>query len=190
MHRPAEVIKLQHLYEIEAQRFASAQNQTGMNCPPTCGKCCQVPTVEASPFEMLPMAYTLLEKGKAEAVLEKIKNQETDLCPLFEPHPTRPGEGRCGEYQDRPLVCRTFAVSSRLNKYQQAELLLCRELKLLYPNEAQEYQNLAQDLPSISEAFNQLVNIDPRSQHEQQRISLALGVALEKVLYLSQLGKS
>ena len=187
MQRPLELLRLQVLYQTEAQRFSEAQNKTGMACPPTCGKCCQVPTVEASVFEMLPMAYTLVEKGLAESVLDKIKTSQTDLCVMFEPSSSDPVQGRCGQYQDRPMVCRIFAVGSRIDKYQQAEAIICRELKTLYPSQAQECQGQAQQLPLMTEAFQRLAEIDPRSLHERLRISLALGTALEKVLYLSQL---
>lgn len=187
MQRPSELDRLQDLYQTEAERFAEAQRKSGMACPPTCGKCCQVPTVEASVFEMLPMAYTLFENGTAESVLNKIKTSETELCVMFEPSSLDPNQGRCGLYQDRPLVCRIFAVGARKDKYQQAEAILCRELKTLYPLKAQEYQGQAQQLPLMTDAFQRLAEIDPSSLQKRFRISIALGMALEKVLYLSQL---
>lgn len=187
MQKPREIQTLLSFFETEGARFAKAQKASGMHCPPGCGACCINPAVEVSPLEMLPMAYALLEQGKAETLLEQITNDPTSACPLYEAQSEDRKKGRCTQYETRPLLCRLFGVSARRDKYNELEMMLCRELKNLYPELAQDSQGQIEKLPLVTESYQALMELDSRHLLDRQRISLALSVALEKVLYVSHL---
>lgn len=187
MQKPSEIQTLLSFFEKEGKRFAEAQRETGMHCPPGCGACCINPAVEVSPLEMLPMAYALLEQGKAESLLDQLNNHPTFACPVYESQTDNPKKGRCTQYETRPLLCRLFGVSARRDKYDELEMMLCRELKNLYPELAQDSQGQLPKLPLVTESYQALMELDSRHLLDRQRISLALSIALEKVLYLSQL---
>lgn len=172
--------QIDELYQNMSAEFGAAQKASGLNCPPDCGQCCTVPTVEASAMEMLPMALELWKQGRAETLLDEMSQRDLSTCVMF--------AGRCTMYAQRPSVCRMFAVASRLNKDAERELSLCRELRSLYAQKI-DLIDKAQ-LPDMSEWSFRSLQIHPEFLRERRPISMALCVALEKVLFYKTLSQS
>jgi uncharacterized protein len=172
--------KIDEYYRGLSAEFGAAQKATGLNCPPDCGKCCSVPTVEASEMEMLPMALELWKQGRAETILDEMAKRDVSTCVMF--------AGRCTMYQQRPSVCRMFGVGLRVRKDDELELSICRELRLIYSEKAEEIDKKL--IPNMSEWSFQAMSIDPHFLRERRPISMALRDALEKVLFYKTLSQS
>ncbi|MFP5459453.1 MAG: YkgJ family cysteine cluster protein [Bacteriovoracia bacterium] len=170
-------------YRETSAEFSSAQRLSGLACPSDCGACCKTSDVSATVFEMLPMALALHQNGRAEEIFDQIQTTPEGICPMFQGHATDPKKGRCGAYETRPLVCRIFAVARRTNKYRDSDLVLCKELKELYPDLAQSLLGHAHELPLVNLAYSKMTSLHPSAMERSLHIRQALGFALEKVLY-------
>lgn len=174
----AETIKT-GLDEI-GKPFSDFHANSKMACPPSCGKCCYNPDVACHPFELLPLAMDLLERNLAEEYLEKAKANKDGICILLNRLDPQSGLGRCGEYRNRPSICRAFAVSGRINKKEEVELVVCKKLKELYP--LNDFDFSKEEIPFISQVKRKLEAIDPVMIGPQININEALIIILEKVL--------
>jgi uncharacterized protein len=172
--------QLKHFYKEVSEAFEATQKKSTLLCPSGCGHCCLAPSVEASPIEMLPMAQKLLELGLAESILEKIQQEAPQSCVIYEQHSEK--KGRCTQYENRPTLCRQFAVSGYFKKDRSIDLSLCKELKEIYPH-YKELDLEALDPEIISEWTYQLLAIHSEVLKTRQPISNALGIALEKLLF-------
>ncbi len=102
----------------------------GIFCPKGCGQCCDTPRVTASVFELLPLSRAIWRTGDAYALLDSLHNIDPECtCIFYCPACTTHTHGRCSVYDVRPLACRLFGFSFRLNKYGTPELITCRTLK-------------------------------------------------------------
>lgn len=172
--------KIDEFYQSMSAEFGAAQKASGLACPPECGQCCTVPTVEASELEMLPMALELWKQGRAESLLSELATRDLSTCVMF--------AGRCTMYAQRPSVCRMFGVAARLRKDNDRELSLCRELRTLYSQEVDKI-DLSQ-IPDMSEWSFRSLQIHPDFLRERRPISMALSDALEKVLFYKSFARS
>ncbi len=172
--------QIDEFYQSMSAEFGAAQKASGLNCPPDCGQCCTVPTVEASEMEMLPMALELWKQGRAETTLNEMANRDLSTCVMF--------AGRCTMYAQRPSVCRMFGVASRLRKDSERELSLCRELRTLHEQKIAII--VIDQLPDMSEWSFRSLQIHPDFLRERRPISMALSDALEKVLFYKSLTQS
>ena len=110
---------------IEESRLRS-----GLHCIAGCGACCESTEVEATIGELLPLAFRLWHAGTASERLRLVEGgPQHSRCVLYEPTRGRPGFGRCGVYPYRPLVCRLFGFSTRLNKQGTPRLVTCRLIR-------------------------------------------------------------
>jgi len=173
-------IKIKSGLEEIGKPFSDFHKNSKMACPPTCGKCCFNPEIACHPFELLPLAMDLLERNLAEEFLEKSKNNKDGICILLDQIDSASGQGRCGEYQNRPSLCRAFAVSGRINKKEEVELVVCKKLKEIYP--LNEFDFSKEEIPFISQVKRKLEAIDPVLIGPQINVNEALIIMLEKVL--------
>ena len=173
-------LELQDAYDRLGAQFSEGQRQSGLLCPTDCGQCCRVPTVEASPLELLPMALELLRQGLAEAMYQRLLEERPTLCPVFTSHSADGSKGSCSLYRQRPTVCRLFGVAARPAKHGGKELSICRELKTLYPTQWEKVESEA--IPLMTEASWQLATLHPDLLSERRPISISLRKILEIVL--------
>lgn len=113
-------MNLEDLYTELDGELNAVEWTLGRGCAPGCGACCRRPTrhIEASAAEFEPLARRLWESGEAESVLEAAKRAGAEgWCVLYQRGPDHPyPQGRCGAYQNRPLVCRLFGAAAVRDK--------------------------------------------------------------------------
>jgi len=182
------VAELERFFDEVAQEFSAYQQAAELPCPSECGQCCRHPDASCSPLEMYPLALALIKDGSAEEFLERLIAGPTDICPLFVPHTQDQTKGSCSHYAYRPLLCRMFGVAPRQKK-QAIEWSVCRVLK-------QEHSSWSENLATLQlgsrmeSVMEKLLQWDPKAHSEQQRISQALRVALEKLLLVTHLNST
>lgn len=165
------------LIELEnrTEAFTEFQKASKLACPPGCGKCCENPDIHCSPYELLPMAYQLLDAGLADQYLKLAFENKDKSCVFYE-------NNKCSQYKFRPYVCRSFAVAAR-HKKDQIEFSICKILKEHYKVEKINANDFTlEDIPFIETSRTQFESIEPELQNQQMPLNLALLTILEKVL--------
>ncbi len=164
---------------------------TGLGCISGCGRCCEDPNVQTTILEMLPLAAEYFAEHKERLLREGFAyDPMEDFCRFYRADPAIKGNGRCSEYARRPLVCRLFGFSVRLNKHNQPDLITCGRIKETFPADYQKTQAmLAQGLPApkMSDYSMRLLAIDPTLGAERIPINLAFHKALERIAFLHEL---
>lgn len=173
---------LQNLYQEMSETFSDYQNKSGLNCVISCGgKCCQNPEVEASIFEMLPMAQKILEEGKLDEWVQKLETAEQDFCLIYDQQ-----SGKCTRYEERPSLCRMFGVAGYKNKRNEVTLSICKFIKESYGvSEVQITPN--EPVPMLKDWSFKLGSVDHRLIQDKMPINQALYQALMKVALYAQL---
>lgn len=171
-----------------ADVFSMAQSSAGLICPGECAKCCFKSDIYCSPYELLPMAYHLIDRGEAEEVLEKARLHIDDHCLFLDISDKIKGHGRCREYQHRPFICRAFGHSARVGKYDKRERSICKTLSELEANSPQ-LQIIESEIPLIDLWKKQVESIDPRLLIDELPIHQSLIFILEKLLLWESLSE-
>lgn len=171
---------LQKLYSEMSDRFSLYQQEKGWLCLSGCGRCCLNPEIEASPYEMLPMALAIYDEGTIEEWMEKIQTSEQVTCLAYVPG-DKNGEGRCGRYLQRPSVCRMFGVSGYKDKNAQLQLSICKYIKESYQLQSSTYNSDTSQAPLLVEWSYKLANLDQKLIQDKMPINQALLQALQKV---------
>lgn len=163
--------------------FSSAQTKNNLQCPSSCGRCCENPSIEASVLEMLPMALYLHDNNLTDTYLEKIDQamNTTQYCVGFQ-------NNRCHFYKFRPIICRMFGVSGQIDKNKELRASICKILKEHYPQDSHKVildpENY--DLPVMTHWASKLLTLEPELLSNRMHINLALQKAIHKVeLHLS-----
>lgn len=124
--------------KAEAQTLSVAL-QTGVRCREKCGACCLSSGVETSPIEMISVVRRLREDGRLEESLKKAESlPERSPCVLYRHVEGNPLEGQCTVYEDRPLICRLFGFSGRIEKTGELQMAFCKFHKEDFPQQTQE----------------------------------------------------
>ncbi len=171
--------------EVDAE-IKSFMDTVQLGCVAGCGKCCANPEVSASVIEFLPLAFDLYEKGKAEAALVILEAAtQDDFCILYKSLSLTGDKGFCSDYHNRGMICRLFGSSARRNKVGQKELITCKiikEQKTESFTAATQALNNGLAIPSSSDAYSQLYNVDFQMTENQMPVNKAIRSALEAVL--------
>lgn len=164
------------LYRAVDSAAGSFSKLTGLNCPAGCGQCCESPEIQATALEMLPMARSIIDSNRNDS----LGDLEAGVCIFFQKG-TRPGQGRCGAYEFRPLVCRLFGYAARRNKTGQSEFAPCR-VHRQDPGKALDHARAMPEMaPDFGSEFTKLASLDPAQGWELLPINTALKRALERV---------
>ena len=176
--------------------YSELQNSTGLTCLNECGKCCENPNIFARPSELLPMAEWLYQEGRAFELVEELENlanaSELKNC-IFYKKLDEFGRGRCGAYEFRPLICRSFGVFIREHKEGRREFSVC---KLIKEEHRERYQEVMASIDSykhvraVDEITNEFFQSDANLFLENEnQINLSLLVILKKVILVNELKK-
>ncbi len=172
--------------ELASQAFARFQSASQLTCPEGCGKCCFNPEVSCTPYELLPLAFYLLENNLAEDFLEKAKASLGEHCLLLTVIDKDKGKGNCSQYKFRPFVCRAFGVAARSNKNNLNELSICKTLKEQSSFNLDDiHTKLTGEVPLLEVWKKRLEVIDPALNTIEKPINEALLIMLEKLLLLN-----
>jgi Fe-S-cluster containining protein len=178
----SEVIEIYHDLD---RKTAGLQLATGLCCPPECGVCCKNSEVEATVLEALPAADEIYRRREQEAVLcaiEKTEKRGDSVCVLYRPDPGILGNGRCGYYEFRPLLCRLFGFASRRNKFGDIELCTCTIIKERNPEAVRKAEMVISegfDVSVYHDTFMRVASVDPGKGYRRLPINLALKEALQ-----------
>jgi uncharacterized protein len=179
-----KVRAVNRVYGALQRDISKLQSESGIHCLSGCGECCKKPDIEATPLEFLPLALDLYDEGRAESMLEELRNAQSPLCLAFRPFVTNFG-GLCSEYPNRGLICRLFGFSARRNKEGQSELVTC---KLIKEQQTDQYNKAVDNIakgkrvPVMSYYYSRLVSVDP-SLSDFYPINEAMAKAIEVVLH-------
>lgn len=155
-------------------------------CIEGCGACCNTPChhIEASIFEMIPMALELMRIGKAEEFYELLDQMDTanSVCIIYKPLSEDGCQGHCTMHDQRPLICRVFGGGNRTSRSGEHELLLCRYLKDYYKDKPEIILNVSKEFPVISEYCSSIRDHNPNLSQQLMPINEALKQALDLLL--------
>lgn len=176
---------LSALYAELAQAFSEGQARSGLKCLPDCGRCCLFPEIEATALEMLPLALKLWREGRAETVLDELQTRTTPQCWAYQPLSASGEQGRCDHYQERPVVCRAFAVSGLTDKTGDVRLSVCKHIRADQPEQTKQAEASVESWhpPLLSDWGARLLQIHPDLAQAPRPINQALAQALEQVLF-------
>lgn len=179
---------IQLKYDEISKVFGKFQKNSGLTCPPGCGKCCFKPDISCAPYELLPLAFHLLDQGKAEEMLEAALAHPDERCIFLKVNEENSGKANCSEYPYRPFICRAFGVSARHGK-NGTDYSICRELKSSN-DYTPDFKYIEVDIPYIEAWKKQLETIHPKLLEQEVPLNQALAVILEKVLFWDSLQKA
>ncbi|MBF0253854.1 MAG: YkgJ family cysteine cluster protein [Candidatus Omnitrophica bacterium] len=182
--RVSETIRsLREIFD-EVDRQASVFSaRTGVRCPDGCGACCADSHVDTTVIEMLPLAERIWSQGMAGAVLERLRCAGEGLCVFYESGPAPVSGGRCGAYQDRPLICRLFGFFTSRDKHGRYVYGSCRRIREQLPDAYQRASKL------IAEGFHpspmtdysiRVLAMDSNLGRDLIPINRAMRIALER----------
>jgi Fe-S-cluster containining protein len=186
-HRELAKIIDQKLIEV-SDVFGQFQKIVGLGCPVDCGKCCFKADISCSPYELLPMAFHLIDVGRAEAVLEKARLHKENHCLFLEVSDSASGTGRCSEYQHRPFICRAFGLAARRGKHEKIERSICKTLSEMQ-EAAPHIQFTDDEIPLIDIWKKNMESIDPHLLAEEVPIHQGIVILLEKLLLWKNLSE-
>ena len=184
IHKVKKVEAVYNLIDKDINRF---KKKSGLQCDVDCSKCCLKPGISASILECLPLAFRLYSKGLAKEWLEKARHFETgenSNCMLFNPAPEAT-KGNCSEYEYRPLLCRLFTFSAKMNKYGKPVLVTCSTIKEKYHSRYLKVIKMIETgmkVPIMKNFFFRLYSIDSTLSQTQYDINTAIRSAIEEVL--------
>lgn len=185
MNLQDKALEVRQVFDELGEEIKSYLEESKLTCFSGCGFCCSNPKVNASVMEFLPLAFKLSNEGKAESFLEKLETAENDYCVLYKKTSEDGQAGFCSDYQNRGLICRLFGTSSRKNKYNENELLVCNKIKIgkqKHFQKVSEEINKGMSVPSGVNNYSKLTNIDFDLTSAQFTINIAIKKALEEVL--------
>lgn len=178
-------LEVEQVFADIGQTYAQYQRDRGLFCRSGCGECCLHPGIEATVLEMLPLAYSLLEEGKAESTLDALANHQQDGCFFYQRHSADGKMGQCSVYLKRPGICRLFGAAGYNGREGEVLLSVCKNIKADHPVAyADTLIALESDPPPmIRNGKEQIRQIDYELGGVNFPINEAMRQALEKVLF-------
>lgn len=175
---------LQTMNEV-GQAYGQYQRDQQLFCRSGCGECCLHPGIEASVLEMLPLAYHLLEDGRAEATLEALQQSDFDGCYFYQRHSADGKQGQCSVYPYRPAICRFFGVAGYNGREGEISLSVCKVIKADHPIRYGETLIALESSnpPMMRNGKEQIRQLDYELGGKNLPINDALQQALERVLF-------
>ncbi len=174
--------------EIDRQTQAF-QSATGLYCPSGCGHCCDNAHIEVTVLDCLPLAIALFNEGTGDVWLTKFTEPTRNSCLFYQADPLKAGNGRCLQYEGRPLLCRTFGFGTVRNKEGNPELAVCAIHRATQPETIQRSQQSIESglpAPNFADLAMQLEAIDPAIGRQRYPINQAMKQALERVGFQQQ----
>lgn len=170
--------------ELEIETFNLIAN---LHCLSGCGKCCTTPNIVATSLEFLPWAFHSFLDGKAEELLEELKNKSSAICHIYRPLTILDNtNGKCSSYKYRGLICRLFGYAASKDQYSKHRMATCKFIK---ENQQKNYDKTSELIlnglyvPIVSDYYMNLSQINLHQATTLIPINTALKLALEEVLH-------
>ena len=151
--------EVESLYTEMSTESNLYQARNKIYCPSKCSNCCKSPTVSATPLEMLPLAFHLINSNQVPTDWSK------DSC-IFH-------HNGCSKYLYRPTVCRLFGWAQVSGKTAN-RLSVC-------PTTIKNNE-LSPDAPNIELWASKVRSLEPSLGTEILPINQALKLMVEKIL--------
>ncbi len=165
--------------------FSDYQESVNLPCRSGCGKCCFKKEIFCTPIELLPLAFKLLAENRAEEVYDHCQKSLHQHCILLSIADEVKGFGTCSEYENRPFVCRTFAVTARKNKHGNPEFSICKIIKEDHGEKTTALLKMDNSKAPFIELWkSQLDSLDPAFMEEEHPINKSLSLILERLLFV------
>jgi hypothetical protein len=181
-----KVRSVERLFERLDREITTFNTQSSLQCKPGCGKCCTKPDIDASPLEFLPWAFQLFLHGRAEIVLEELKQKTGSICHIYQPLSLLDNaSGKCSDYRYRGLICRLFGFAASKDKFGQLRLATC---KIIKEEQKENFEKAVESIkngvyvPIFTDYYMNLSQIDFRLGNTIVPINQALKMAIEEVL--------
>jgi Fe-S-cluster containining protein len=178
------IVRLSFVYQKLDNQMAKFRRKTELSCPKGCGRCCENPFVETSLLEMLPAAAHLFDKNEADQWLNLSPDfHQKGPCPFYRPDPRLQGKGRCQIYPLRPLICRLFGFSAKVDKNGGKVLYTCQVMKAILPEPCQRANEHLNQLkaPIVEHYTRRILNLSGAMDAQRYPIALALKKAIEQI---------
>jgi Fe-S-cluster containining protein len=176
-------LEIESIYRESADAFSGFQKSSSLTCLPGCGSCCLNPEVMATPLEMLPMALEFIRNNNASEILDKMAAlNDNAACALYVRESEDGQRGKCGMYEWRPCICRSFGAGARKGKTGVRELSVCKKIKEANPEHWKLAQENTGEAPLIGEFASRIRSLHPGLTRELLPINDALKAMLEKLL--------
>ena len=179
--------QVEAVFDDLEQSFSSYQNRTGLTCKPGCGACCNNPQVEATVLELLPLALSLYDQGRAEQVLAELDRYSGFACYHYARASLDGLDGSCSVYKHRPAICRMFGAAAVNGKHGD-RLSVCRVIKQERAAAWQAAVIASDQAPRMTDGKERVRQIDFALGRQDLPINQALKQALEKVLFQASFG--
>jgi uncharacterized protein len=161
---------------------------TKINCKQGCGACCTRPNqVWATVGEMLPRAMKLFQEGEAENMLNRLENiSSQSMCIMFQQDEKQPKNGRCSDYENRPLTCILFGSSTVHHRSERFHFLGCHWLKEHYEQLFDEQVPSSFKKEHDASLYSMMLknSLENDSLKEEYPINEALERALKYILWI------
>jgi len=181
-----KVRSVERLFDRLDKEITKFNSESSLHCKPGCGKCCTKPDIDASPLEFLPWAFQLFLQGKAEIVLEELKQKQGSICHIYQPLSLLDdASGSCSDYRFRGLICRLFGFAASKDKFGQLRLATC---KIIKEEQKENFEKAVESIrkgayvPIFTDYYMNLSQIDFRLGNIILPINEALKMAIEEVL--------
>ena len=182
-----KVEKVEILFEKLELEIADFNLKANLHCLSGCGKCCSTPNIVATSLEFLPWAFHSFLEGKAQELLEELKNKSSAICHIYRPLTlVDTVNGKCSNYKYRGLICRLFGYAASKDQYGKNRMATCKFIK---ENQQENYVKTSELIlnglyvPIISDYYMNIAQIDLKQGTTLLSIKIALKLALEEVLH-------
>jgi Fe-S-cluster containining protein len=186
--------KIQGLFAEADERIGRFWSENGISCPAGCGTCCAKKGIEATVLEFIPLAVELWKRNEAETCLNVITGTVMpEICIFFKPEEGVPGNGRCGVYKFRGLVCRLFGFIGIRDRTGTSGIAACAVIRKDFPDGIEKARGSVlrdTEAPFIRDFSTKLMMLFPDLGIKTMPINLAVKNALEKVALNMDLERS
>lgn len=177
---------IESIYRESNETFSNYQQQMGLPCLSGCGACCLSPEISATILEMLPTAFSLVDKNGlefAEQFLQQLENSQDFVCVFYKRLSLDGKKGHCTNYEFRPSVCRSFGAAALRDKNGNKSMSICKYIKEAFPETIKNLDPI--DAPVIGDFAKKITLLDPYLGNKLYPINEALKLALIKVLSIT-----
>lgn len=175
--------RLRALYDrlgAAAEKLLTASGTQSFGCPPGCGTCCVGFDPDVTPAELYGLAEWLLENPSLADRLYTARDPAGRTCRFFDAE----SPFHCTVYPARPLVCRSFGFTARVNKSGTKEFAYCRHMPTDGERRLQGDQivgSLGTEVPTAEEFGVAVSAIDGNSA--RRSLSDSIGAAVQHLSY-------